>query len=147
MKSWIVFLLALFVFVGCSFDPIDGKCKKKLEELRQKPRDPRLFGVWILEEHKERLEDPDPHKQIAFQFFREDGYWQLALSRSVLYRFASDVWYTDKDTLFVHGCKYGYFALDKDVYKVNGDTLMLYTVSKKTGDVDKSPRVYVRYKE
>lgn len=147
MKSWIVLLLALFVFVGCSFDPIDGKCKKKLEKLRQNPRDPRVFGVWILEKDKDRLKE-DKDALVNFEVFRSDGYHRKASIVLELNRGVSHVWYTEKDTIFVRRCTSGHFQLfSKDVYKVNGDTLMLYTVSKKTGEVDKSPWVYVRYKE
>ncbi|KGL47732.1 hypothetical protein HQ34_09270 [Porphyromonas cangingivalis] len=147
MKSWIVLLLALFVFVGCSFDPIDGKCKKKLEKLRQKPRDPRLFGVWILEKDKDRLKE-DKDALVNFQVFRNDGCHRTASIVLQLDRAVSNVWYTDLDTVAAHRCTSGHFQLFlKSLYKVDADTLKLYSVNEKTGYVSKSPRVYVRYKE
>ncbi|KGN79613.1 hypothetical protein HQ35_07370 [Porphyromonas cangingivalis] len=146
MKSWIVLLLALFVFVGCSFDPIDGKCKKKLEKLRQNPRDPRLFGIWILEEDKERLKDKNA--LLNFQVFRDDGYHRTASIVLQLDRAVSNVWYTEKDTVFMSWCTSGNFQPGrKAVYKVNGDTLKLCTVYEETGEVGKKTWVYVRYKE
>ena len=147
MKSWIVLLLALFVFVGCSFDPIDGKCMKKLEKLRQKPRDPRLFGVWILEKDKDRLKE-DKDALVNFQVFRSDGYYMPASLVLELSRWGYGAWYTDKDTVFMSWCTSGNFQPGrKAIYKVDANTLKLYSVSEKTGDVEKSPWVYVRYKE
>ncbi|MDO4695798.1 hypothetical protein [Porphyromonas sp.] len=147
MKSWIVLLLALFVFGGCSFDPIDGKCKKKLDEIRQRPRDPRLFGIWILEKDKERLKE-DKDALVNFQVFRSDGHHRKASIVLELDRYVSNAWYTDKDTVTVYRCKSGHFQLfSKNVYKVEANTLKLYSVDEDTGDVSKSPWIYVRYEE